>query len=552
VRVSSRNLLTQEEIIKNAKAKHGDIYDYSKAKFVNTRTKIIITCPDHGDFEQTPNSHIIAGSGCPECNNRDMGIRNMMRAASKFVENSNIKHNNKFDYTKVDYVGCDQKVTITCPDHGDFEQTPSNHLRGRDCPRCVLITKGKRKTQKAAMRFVDDARAVHGHKYDYSKVDYVRSSKKINIICPVHGEFSQTPNSHLNGHGCGKCGGSQQLTTEEFVEKAKSIHGDWYDYSKVIYNKSIKPVIITCPDHGDFKITPNSHLSGSRCSKCARVSIGTTHRAKAALKFEGNARAKHGNKYDYSKVVYDDSKSPIIIGCPEHGDFLQKPTEHLAGHGCGKCSKTYRLTSEEFLEEAKFIHDDKYDYSKSIFVNNDTKLTITCPEHGDFVQKPSKHLRGQGCRSCRNTGIHWNSFRNMSEEDISQQGVLYVIRIFNDTEDIIKIGMTKRSVKLRYGNYLHRDGYNYEVILQTTKFNLLDTFAFEQHLLKYFRPSKYEPTTKFGGWTECFKYSSTLEAQIKKYIRSYKPKHVIPNDIIIPESSYPNIDWSQQDWGWSK
>ena len=117
--------------------------------------------------------------------------------------------------------------------------------------------------------FIERAQKIHGNKYDYSKVNYVKSSEKVCIICPEHGEFWQKPNSHISSkQGCPKCGKTGKLTQEEFIKRARYIHNDKYDYSKVEYVNSQTKVCIICPEHGEFWQTPNSHLSGIGCKKC--------------------------------------------------------------------------------------------------------------------------------------------------------------------------------------------------------------------------------------------------------------------------------------------
>lgn len=121
--------------------------------------------------------------------------------------------------------------------------------------------------------FIERAKKVHGNKYDYSKVEYKGNKEKVCITCPIHGEFWITPNHHLKGHGCKKCGIDERAkkrssTTKEFIEKAKNIHGDKYDYSKVEYVNSTTKICIICPIHGEFWQLPSSHLSGIGCPNC--------------------------------------------------------------------------------------------------------------------------------------------------------------------------------------------------------------------------------------------------------------------------------------------
>ena len=151
-----------------------------------------------------------------------------------FINKAREVHGKKYDYSKTNYVDAKTKVCIICHKHGEFWQTPSNHLNGQGCPKCGI--ESRQKTQSSTKdEFVKKAREVHGGKYDYSKVDYVNNSTKVCIICPKHGEFWQIPSNHLKGQGCPKCGiearkESRSSTTEEFIKKAREVHGDKYDY----------------------------------------------------------------------------------------------------------------------------------------------------------------------------------------------------------------------------------------------------------------------------------------------------------------------------------
>ena len=134
------------------------------------------------------------------------------------------------------------------------------------------------KTDKTK-EFIAKAKAVHGDKYDYSKVNYVNSFTKVTIICPKHGEFEQTPNLHLKSQGCPNCYGNKKMTIEEFIKRAKEVHGDKYDYSKVKYVNALTKVTIICPIHGEFEQTPAKHLLGIRERKKFTGTSTTTQKS---------------------------------------------------------------------------------------------------------------------------------------------------------------------------------------------------------------------------------------------------------------------------------
>ena len=185
--------------------------------------------------------------------------------------------------------------------------------------------------------FIEKARKVHGDKYDYSKVDYVNAKTKVCIICPIHGEFWQTPDNHLQGKKCYKCA-NKNMTTEDFILKARKVHGDKYDYSKVDYVNTKTKVCIICPKHGEFWQMPNSHLCGSGCILC---SYDKLHEIKSFNKEEFIEKAKciHGDKYDYSKVDYVNAKHKVCIICPTHGEFWQEAHLHTIGSQCPVCAE---------------------------------------------------------------------------------------------------------------------------------------------------------------------------------------------------------------------
>ena len=257
--------------------------------------------------------------------------------------------------------------------------------------------------------FIERARIVHGDKYDYSKVNYVNSTTKICIICPIHGEFLQRPNDHLNGKGCPKCSGNVRGTKEEFISKSNIIHQGRYDYSKVTYIDAHTKVCIICHEHGEFWQTPNVHLIGCGCPKCGNDKSAVNQRL-GLENFLNRARIVHGDKYDYSKVNYVNFETKVCIICPKHGEFYQLPYEHLIGKGCVKCghekvSEKKSMKYHDFVDRANKVHKNKYLYSKDTFVNASVKTLITCPKHGEFWQTPDHHLNGNGCPYCNESKL---------------------------------------------------------------------------------------------------------------------------------------------------
>ena len=191
-----------------------------------------------------------------------------------------------------------------------------------------------------------------------------------------------------------------------FEEKARKVHGDKYDYSKVEYVNSNTKVCIICPIHGEFLMRPINHLRGQGCPKCGRKS-SSEKRKNGLNEFIEKARKVHGDKYDYSKVEYVNNKTKVCIICPIHGEFWQRPNDHLTGYGCNKCGRDITcdkrsLDIEEFIKVSNEVHNNFYDYSKVKKVRNRQldKVTIICPKHGEFEQPPYFHMHGEGCPVC--------------------------------------------------------------------------------------------------------------------------------------------------------
>lgn len=192
----------------------------------------------------------------------------------------------------------------------------------------------------------------------------------------------------------------RKLTNEEFVSKSKAIHNNKYDYSRTEYLNNRTKVEIICPVHGSFFQTPHDHLEGKGCKLCGdkAKNIGRT---KSIESFISQAKKVHDDKYDYSKVNYINNHTQVEIACPVHGSFYMIPREHINhGYGCPVCGGTQTSNTENFISQAKKVHENRYNYSKVNYVNNQTKVEIICLDHGSFFQKPNKHLFGNGCPKC--------------------------------------------------------------------------------------------------------------------------------------------------------
>ena len=315
-----------------------------------------------------------------------------------FIERAKTVHGHRYDYTLAEYRGTHEYITIVCREHGPFQQSPANHYHGKGCSDC-----GGSKPHSTET-FITAARAVHGDRYDYSLVVYTRNKAPVSILCADHGPFFQIAAVHLRGNGCPDCGGNKKHNTESFIEKARAVHGDRYNYSKVDYKGSHASVTVICPCHGPFIQSPTNHFAGKGCPACGNIAAGEARR-KTTEQFIAKSKAIHGDRYDYSLVEYVGSAAKVAIVCSKHGIFEQAPSEHLFGSGCAKCGVLARgaartKTTNQFIASSREVHGDRYDYSMVEYLSTKEKVTIICPRHGPFDQLPNGHLGGKGCYEC--------------------------------------------------------------------------------------------------------------------------------------------------------
>ncbi len=187
---------------------------------------------------------------------------NLKQRRDGFLKKSKDIHNNKYDYSLVDYKNAHTKVDIKCPIHGIFKQSLHAHTSGEGCPSCS----GNKKMGNED--FIKRSSEKFNNLYDYSLVDYINNRTNVKIICQKHGIFEQIPETHLNGKGCPSCLGVSKKTTSEFIKNSISIHGDRYDYSNCTYTGIFNKVKIICKKHGEFEQAAKNHLNGQGCRQC--------------------------------------------------------------------------------------------------------------------------------------------------------------------------------------------------------------------------------------------------------------------------------------------
>lgn len=296
---------------------------------------------------------------------------------------------------------------------------------------------------------------------------------------------------------------SKNSNTSDFIKKAKLVHGDLYDYKEVLYVKAIEKVKIICNKHGIFLQQPNNHLTGYGCKKCS-IDLISKNRINSIEYFIEKASKLHKNKYDYSLVKKGMNQVPVKIICPKHGMFLQPPIRHLFGKGCNKCGIEQRAlittnSLENWINQANLIHSYTYDYSKTIYVKKELKVTITCKYHGDFLQTPHAHLSGSGCQICAKIiqNVAYKKEKNPIADKISCH--IYILNIYNQDENFYKIGISTNILnRFNEINSLYK-----KTILYSYESNLLFSVSLEQKILKDLKNNIYLPKRRFGGHKEC-------------------------------------------------
>lgn len=220
--------------------------------------------------------------------------------------------------------------------------------------------------------FIKRAKEIHNDKYDYSLLNYTKSSENVIIICDEHGIFEQRASNHLMGRGCYSCKKTRKYDNKKFIEMSNNIHKNRYRYDKTVYDGSHNNVIITCLKHGDFIQIATNHLIGKGCLKCS-------YDDSKVFDFFEIVNLVHENKYTY----YDDyinMRSKIDIMCPKHGIFRQRAKNHKDGQGCPICSDNFGIKENKWLDSlgikerqfriGKYVVDGYDDETKTIYEFN--------------------------------------------------------------------------------------------------------------------------------------------------------------------------------------
>ncbi len=406
---------------------------------------------------------------------------------AEWIAKATIIHGDRYDYSKVEYRGAKAPVTVVCRVHGSWSCDPSNHTHKNYPKGCPVCGGSKRKTTED---FVRDACGIHGDLYGYSEAKYVNAHTALTIICKEHGAFQQTPTSHLSGASCPKCATNAkfQLVRNESLSSIKKRLSDKTDGNVSIIEESFTNInaeaTFTCNVHGQFRRVVNLALyRPNSCIQCFHESDKSNRhdqqRAEKKLFSMLLDSDVSIERFDFKGA----KKTTVVLNCLKHGKWTASWTVATQSHGrCPKCSyetsipqRTQSITKHHeqtrssrwssYLAKFKEIHGDQYDYSRAKFVDAKTPIKIVCPIHGVFTQVPDSHAVG-GCRQCANdelAGLYSERYFELKPSMASVPATLYLLKLEFDSITCFKIGITRTTLKRRFGAALGK-GVKIEVI----------------------------------------------------------------------------------------
>lgn len=364
------------------------------------------------------------------------------------------EHDGFYAYDKIkELLKLDRPVTITCPDHGDFEQLARSHLAGKGCRQCAA----KRHT-KTTESFICKGSLIHDNFYTYPRTVYTKNSIEVTITCPIHGDFNQLPSNHLMGMGCRECGyekprnhsgvvysskdASSTTNSGRFFSQMLQMYGDTYEFSKFIYKGSVIAGVVICKFHGEFNKKPCALLDGYGCKHCSHEA-----RLLPTNEYIDKVNIIHNFLYTYGMTKYTGCQQYITVTCNIHGDFDISAASHLNGQGCQRCANKVSWTTDTFISESMLVHNNFYTYPRTEYTGADKYVTITCPIHGDFDQMAKTHLDGSQCMQCCNDG----------QRKTTEQFIFEARQVHGDTYLYPKVDYSNRTTPITICCRTHGD-----------------------------------------------------------------------------------------------
>lgn len=429
--------MNTEEFIKRCSEIHNNFYNYEKTEFVNTREKVVITCPEHGDFAQRASSHL-QGSSCRKCGFDKSGDK-QRSSLGVFLQKAQEIHGDRYDYSQVEYVNNKKKIKVYCHKHDTwFYPTPVNHINQRTrCPKCGDESGG---LKQRSTDFIERCTKIHNGFYNYDKTNYVGQHEKVIIICPIHGDFEQEASLHLKGMGCRQCGNkkigdSLRSSAEQFIKKSISIHGsDKFDYSRVNYVNNVTHVTLVCKKHNlEFEQLPSNHFKSIHsCPKC--VNENNSLLKYTYDNFLERSQKIHSDLYDYSEVEYFGVCEKVKIVCKKHGGFMQAPYLHFNGQGCPNCSTSKGELAIKSILEANNIKFEQQKTFPDLVYKRNLKFDFYLPDYNTVIEfhgrqhyEPVEYFGGE-------EGFKETKFRDKIKKQYCKDSGITYVEITADTD----------------------------------------------------------------------------------------------------------------------
>lgn len=384
---------------------HEEEFDYSlitEENYKNMHTPVQIICRIHGSFPQTPNNHK-NGSKCPQCS-IDSRVSIRRKTKDNFIKDAeNIFGINVFDYSLFNYVNNKTQGKIKCLKCNNiFKKCPQNHIHQKQgCPNCKKEEINLKNILNGIKLLKEKGNEIHKGYYKYdlvNKDNYINSKNLLPILCPIHGKFLQTSNSHLQGRGCDKCGKIQMgieksIGPDEFIRRANEKHGEgtWnYSLVKDSWKNTHQNVKIICHKHGEFEQSPSNHLSTNGCNQCGIEKTAEKNRNNIEYKIEKWKKNSDFEYLDFSKCIYINCDKKLDIFClkDNHGLFKQSARLLDKGFGCRKChpNKDEEYIYNYLIELQKELIGTEWEISKIFYKDIENKPFMNInPMELDFI-----------------------------------------------------------------------------------------------------------------------------------------------------------------------
>ena len=472
--------LTTEDWVAKAKAIWGDQYLYDRVNYVDSRTPVIVCCPEHGPWPCNPSNHARKKNkrGCPVCGG------SQKKTTEQFIWEATRIHQGCYDYTDTEYTRAKDLVQIRCPTHGIFAQEASSHLSGSGCGKCADEDHG-RETLLAESE-VQSRLAVRCQGWESNVAlipgSYKGMNEQFQVTCSVHGAQEPRLGTSIfsSPHPCIECSGTGSArghTTESFKELIIDKFGERYVVDSFTYEGPETVITFHCAIHGVFKLQAASVNRSPGCNRCA----------------------------------YDSSREKRAQGQRRNAGSSRE------------------MRKAEWLQKAQEKHGDFFIYDNVVYVNQKTPVAIECPIHGQITQKPYDHLQG-GCRKCADSelaGLYSERFFELRPEAEYQPAMLYYIQFLWKREKFFKVGITTTTVEKRF-NAIRKGTVELKILGQAV-YGLKDAWSIEQKIQADFgEKSRYNPQL-IGlphsirdlriGPSECF-LEPLLPAIMKRYFES--------------------------------